>query len=350
MRLTTVADVLRRTAPGAKLPVLSAPDYAGERSGNRIGMAVESMRRHMTDEGWQLFAGLEHAGYTLTGKRLPVELLDARHIVDRLQPGTVVMQDKREWDRSLPGFRDKTEHYENVPALQRPNIFRVTVLKDAHQRPPYHRESAEELGCHAWITYYHPAIVSHLATYVRPQHLIRTYHSIDKDAIPVGGARQGVLLSGAVSGAYPLRKRLVAEASRLHAATVLKHPGYHANGSNAPEFLKTLTRFRVAICTASTYGYVLRKMVEATACGCVVVTDLPVDEVVPEIDGNLIRVSPDISIPELNKILRRLCDDYSPGRQADYAERAKRRFDYRVQGQMLADDIEKMRSAYACSR
>jgi hypothetical protein len=228
-------------------------------------------------------------------------------------------------------------------------VFTLTVLKDAHQRADYHRASAEAMGCHAWVVYYHPLVVWHLAPYVRPRHLVRTYHTVDSDAVPGYGVSErkgGCLFSGAVSSAYPLRQTVVRNLDRLHYLTYLRHPGYHRNGCQTPEYLSTLSRFRAAICTASRYGYALRKIVEATACGCVVITDLPEDEVLPEIDGNLVRVHPDIPVRVLQNVITDCIEEYNPERQAEFVRRACAYYDYRTTGRRLANDIEQLRLSY----
>lgn len=316
----------------------------------RVGLAVESMRHHMTDEGWQIFQGLQHAGYTLAGHNLPPNnLTDVRDIIQRLTPSTVVMQDKREWDVSPRDFRDKRARFTSLEALKdNPSIFKLTILKDSHQRPNYHKESAQEINCHAWVIYYHPRIVQHLAPYVRPQHLVRTYHSVDASLLPpyTPKGRDRCLLSGAVSGAYPLRTMLVKKRSQLPAVDFLPHPGYHRDGTHTPRFLGTLCSYKLAICTSSVFGYALRKIIEATVCGCHVLTDLPVDEVLPEIDGNLTRIIPTSSVHEVAGHVAHLLHHYSPEKQEYFANAARRLYDYRVVGQRLAQDIERLRHNY----
>lgn len=355
----TIDDVLRRL-PRPEVPPLEAPAYRGPawETRPRVGLAVASMARHMTDEGWQLFQVLRAGGYTLAGHGIDSgylgwrDLTCARKIVEVFDPGVVVVQDKREWEGLTaggPGGFDKRERFRNVDHLsQRSDLFRLTILKDAHQQPEYHRAAAAEMGTHAWVVYYAPRIVAHLAPYVRPEHLVRTYHTVDADLVPAYSPanRWGCLLSGAVSGAYPLRRALVRDAALLPETDVLAHPGYHRNGPATPAFLRRLCRYRVAICTSSIYGYALRKVIEATACGCVVLTDLPADEVLPEIDGNLVRITPDFSPRRVAKILRTLCEEYDPERQADYARRALAFYDYRRMGARLADDIERLRRNY----
>lgn len=333
---------------------LPPPPYQGSRDGSWIALAVPSMKDHMTDEGWQIMLALEKGGYVLQGSGLSYGSTDVPFILDYwtmdAPPSVVVVQDKREWEGKTagPGF-DERERFTGVGCLRdRHDIFKVTILKDAQSNPTYHRQSADEIGCHAWIIYYHPRVVAHVAPYVRTDHLIRTYHTVDSKVIPpyTSKERDGCLLSGAVSGAYPLRSRLVHEQRLLPRTTYLPHPGYHRRGTQTPEFLKVLSRYRVAICTSSVYGYALRKIIEATASGCVVITDLPCDELLPEIDANLVRVDQSVSTRRIAEIIRELNAYYDPDKQEDMAQRAQQWYDYRVMGVRLAHQIEHARSHY----
>ncbi len=347
----TVADVCRNLMrPGnAELPapVFNTPMEKREaRKG--VMFAVASMKDHMTDEGWQIALALKHAGYQLAGHGLDYGT-DVHAVVKGLNPDIVVMQDKREWDFAPGNFRDPLAAFNNYTSLNGAGSFNLTILKDSHQGPAYHRHSAEEMGVHAWITYYHPKIVKHLAPYVREKHLIRTYHSIDKFQVPTLDLNRPnrCLLSGAISRAYPLRIRIRDWAPRLPGCEVLTHPGYHRNGTASNNYLNILGRYKVAICTASMYGYSLRKLIEATAAGCMVITDLPVDDVMPGIDGNLYRVPPDIGIGGMASLIERLYREWSPERQVAYCKEAMRFYDYRTQGLKLATDINLMMESYS---
>jgi hypothetical protein len=249
------------------------------------------------------------------------------------------------------------EYFENAPHLAgRDDIFKLTVLKDAHQRPEYHRGSAYEMGCHGWIIYYHPKIVQHLAPYVRPEHCLRTYHTIDPARVPLYNPETHIrccLLSGAINlPIYPMRACVVKYASigKLPNVDLLPHPGYHNNGTNTNDYLETLKYYKVAICTSSVYGYSLRKLIEATACGCRVITDLPVDDPLPEIDGNLHRIDLrpiNTFAQRMGELVTRLSDSYSPEEQRHYASRAIGYYDFRVMGKRLATQIEELRNSYA---
>jgi hypothetical protein len=346
--MTNIKDIIT-SLPSPPVSALPPPAYRSNHlSGVRVGLAVESMKRHMTDEGWQLFAGLERAGYALAGRRLPLDEVEVPKIINRLNPDVVVVQDKREWDVQH-AWQDKTARFLNHEELaKREDIFKLTVAKDAHYKVGYDLRFAEEIGCHAWIVYYNPAVLCRVAPYLRPRHLVRTWHSVDASTVPdySPGGRDGCLLSGAASGVYPLRRLLIKKRHKLPKTTYLPHPGYHANGCCTPAYLKLLSNFKVAICTASIYGYAFRKMIEATAAGCTVLTNLPEDERLPEIDGNLVRIDPNVDVTIMAELLNRLYAEYDPEKQKHYSDLAKCWYNYGAVGARLAADIEAARSGY----
>lgn len=353
MKPRTISDILQAlpSPPGNQLP---APCYEMRVSnGSRVGLAVESMRHHMSDEGWVVFHGLREAGWELVGFQCPdIDSTDVSYILDVTKPHTVLMQDKREWDLTHRDFREPRARFTNVQRLKGSGVFVGTILKDSHQRPGYHRESAEEIGCHYWVIYYSPEIVKHVAPYIRPEHCIRTYHSVDP-ALCIssleklaGGRQDQCCLSGAVSAVYPLRKRLIAERYQIPRCLYLPHPGYHRNGCCTPAFLRQLNQCKVSICTTSIYGYALRKILESVACSCICITDLPADEIIPEIDEALVRVPSTISTQEMAELVRQCYREWDPERQSHYAEKAKKWYDWRAVGQRLSDDIEALRKRY----
>jgi len=304
----------------------------------------------MSDEGWEVFRGLATAGYRLHGYGIQPSLTDVADILRIEKPNVVMIQDKREWDLSPRDFRCPFSRFMNYYRLGLdPNVFKVTILKDSHQRPEYHRRFLEEIGCHAVIHYYHPRIVQHLAPYVRPQHMIHTYHTLDPAKLPTlnrRNQRRGALLSGAVSNAYPVRQMLRAAHKRLPLTDLLPHPGYHRRGCQTKQYLETLNTYSVAICTASIYGYALRKMIEATATGCIVLTNLPTDEVMPHIDGNLVRLREPITVESVSDQIREVYASYDEERQFHYAHLARVEYAYQLVCRRLADDIETMRKSY----
>lgn len=357
----TVDDVLRRQVrrPGGPLP---SPTYNGSARGRlgasyRLGLTTVINKTHMTDEAHQLFqavadAGLAPDNYCLAGYGMADQTTEVGRLIDHYNPLTVLVQDQREWEGlTADKPRDLPMRFTNVELLTTGHSFVGTVLKDAQNNNEYHRQSAKTMGAHFWVVYYHPRIVSVLAPFVRPQHLIRTYHTLDPALVPEYSAegRHGCIVSGALGGAYPLRTRLVREYKRLPDCTWHQHPGYHRRGCETPRYLRRLSQFKVAVCTSSVYGYALRKLVEATAAGCVVLTDLPTDEVMPEIDDNLVRVHPDEPTAMIAERVRQMLAGYDPDRQRRYAWAAKTYYDYRAEGRRLADRIEYLRRNYDAS-
>ena len=237
---------------------LSPPPYTSNTRGRKVMLGAKIMEKHMTDEGYQLQQGLAHTDYTLAGAGLTLPHIDVPTILHIANPSTLVIQDKREWDGRTENYgRSRADwmRFQNLSCLRdRTDIFKVTVLKDAQAYPPYFRHFGDEVGIHSWIHYYNRGIVKKLAPYVRAEHCIRTYHSIDADAIPVFDYnRDGALLSGAVSRVYPLRKDLFKRVTELPNVTVKPHPGYKATGCHTPEYLKLLSKFKVVICTCSKF-------------------------------------------------------------------------------------------------
>lgn len=353
--LRSVADIVQRLSQfGDGHPPLSAPSYDhSNHSTNKVFAGIESFRRHMTDEAWQMQQGMVLAGYELVGRRLLYDEVKVPVLLGKTNPVVFIMQDKREWDRTNGCCYDPSAHFEHVEVLRdRNDIFKLTICKDAQQQPEYHRQAAVDIDCHAWIVYYQPPIVCRLAPYVRPQHMIRTYHSLDPQVVPIyrsEGRLPRAILSGAMNQFYyPLRWRIRDDTARkrLPLVDVLPHPDYGANGVHTNAYMQQLSSYQVAICTSSLFGYALRKIMEATACGCRVITDLPTDEVLPEIDENLVRVSTDITHVELAAVLKKEITEYDPARQSRLVDKTVKFYDYRRLTSQLAEDIDSLRESY----
>lgn len=318
-------------------------------------MAVSAMRNHTADAGWQLQIGLESAGYKLCGPGFDCDYQNTIEIVRRLQPSILIVQDKREWMGLTAGQHRnaRSMQFKNIHWLkERNDFFKMTVLKDAQQNPEFHADSANEMCAHGWITYYHPDIVKHVAPYVRKEHLVRTYHSVNaNDVLEFSSDRKNrCIISGAISKAYPLRSALINPAIRLPKTDRKLHPGYHANGCCTPDFLKLLSTYKVAICTSSVYGYSLRKIIEAVCCGCIVITDLPECDQLPIINNELVRVESSFdAIKRIKELIPQLIADYDPERQQEIARRAIEFYDYRSTCKRLAIDIENLRREYNAS-
>ncbi len=313
------------------------------REGPRVMLAVPSMAEHMSDEGWQLALAFEASGYKLYGRGMGGT--DVKAMLDKEQPSVVFVQDEHEWNGGHLAVRG--EYFDGISALKdRPDVFKVTVVKDTHRQYESAKRNSEGIGCHAWLTYYSVDVSLRTLSWLRPEHTVRTYHTVDRDAVPVYVAegRKVCILSGSMGGAYPLRTRI--KDANLRGIDYIKHPGYGNRGTSTPGYLKQLSGYKVAVCTASKFGYALRKLIEATACGCRVVTDLPSDEVMPGIDANLVRVEPDIPMPEMGRLILDLANGYSPKFQRAMVEAAVSTYDYRIEGDRVAAEVERVRLNY----
>jgi hypothetical protein len=345
-------DQVIAALPKVHADILPAPTYEKpDRQSKGIALAVESMSKHVSNEGFQVFQGLEYAGYKLYGYNIPEgNTTDVKEILRREPSATsVVVNDEREWNFDPRNYREKNAKFIGIEELaQRKDLFIGTILKDAQQRTAFHRDSAQRMGAHFWVIHYHPRIVKHLATYVRVPHLIRTYHTVDKDDVPSYSAkdRHGCLLSGFIWPCYPLRQRLFREVDKLPDTMTLQHPGYSRNGCHTPNYLNLLSKFQVAICTSSIYSYAVRKIIEATAAGCMVITDLALDDALPYIDSNLTRIHPNTPTAEIAELIKTLCRKYDPKVQQEYTEKALEFYDFRVSGLRLSQDIENLRLDY----
>lgn len=294
-------------------------------------------RRHMTNEGDQFQEGLRAAGWTIAGPGFD-DMRDVPAILERYQPERVIVHDKRDWDpKSDIAFR-KDIGFERLGALQCWPAFKAVVVKDAASSLDYQWAFYREVGADAAICYYHEESVRKYASWLSGAPIVRTYHTLNPDdyaGIPLDRPRQNALVSGAVSKCYPLRQRAVQQARAL-GLDVLKHPGYGHAGARTPAYLQALARYKVHVATASAYGFALRKIIESVAMGCAVVTDLPAYDVLPEIDGALVRVHPSITVNQLRDVVQKTAAAWTLESRIDWAERTRAFYDYQAMGRRLS--------------
>lgn len=306
-------------------------------------LGLKDYENHMTDEGHQLQSGLALAGFELWGRGFENDETDCRAILEQTNPDVVVMIDRREWDPKMRGAFDKNAEYKNVEYLAaQANVCRITVCKDAASILDYQRNWARQFRADGFICYYHPECVMREATWVRPDQIIRTYHSIDSHRVgPLSADRGRALVSGARNPAvYPLRETCIRYRDPLQLA-YMRHPGYHNCGSCTPHYLDALRSWKVHVCCASRYGFALRKIIESVACGCTVITDLPALDVLPEIDSALIRVKSGIDVASLQKLILQAAREWSLERAVHWSEKAKAWYDWRLMGLQLYASIER---------
>ena len=303
-----------------------------------IMLALWDYRNHTTDEGWQLQEGLRLAGVELWGKGYAHSERHVPAILDAAQPDVVILSDYRDWDPSNGGAYDKTAGFTGIQALFHHRCV-LPVFKDAASCLPYQCRYHEQIAANGWICYYHPKSVCRYAAWVDPDYIIRTYHTIDPAVIPNNGApRNGTIISGARNAdVYPLRDRIMA-APGYFGVDVRNHPGYGNKGSDVAEYYHALSKYRVSIATASRYGFALRKIIEAVACGCTAISDLPEYDHLPDVP--ILRVSPIEWGTILWQIIRNAEDRYDPKRADQAAAKVIERYDYRVEGRRLYQAIE----------
>lgn len=319
--------------------------------------ALESFRRHMDSGRWLFQLGLEAEGYQSSGGGNPppeIDGIDVAALMAEHEPPVAIMWPRYEWDhaqwRGPPGTVKPEHTFRNLePLIERDDVFRVAVFHDAGSVRRRQKLWHEEYRPHAWLCWYHETSVTTLAPHVPLDKIIRTWHVIDGDKLPEVEPRDRTcVVSGAhVHDVYPLRTRCI-EAARQGklgpGVDLLPHPGYHYKGTTCPDFIRTLSKYRVAVCTSSLYRFALKKHIEATAAGCIVVTDLPLYDCMPGIDGNFVRVPSGISIGELRDVIETTAAAWNLERQRAFARAAVQRYDYRAEGTRLAHELDAWRA------
>jgi hypothetical protein len=172
------------------------------------------------------------------------------------------------------------------------------------------------------------------APYVREDQIVRTYHVLDTDNLPpVEDRNRTAVVSGAFThDVYPLRTKCFQWARQGllgPGVDAVPHPGYAQAGTKSNEYAAMFGKYKVAICTASSYRFALRKIFESTAMGCRVITDLPAYDCLPGIDANLIRVPPTISADGLRDVIQRAADRWNLYEQRKIADMCRRLCDWR---------------------
>lgn len=301
---------------------------------------------HMTDEGHQLQDGLRLAGWTLVGPGFD-GMRDVRRILDRYRPEAVFVQDVRDWDpASRTSFR-KDVGFTHCGALGGCGAFVSTVVKDAGTSIDYQREFYGRIGAHAAVVYYHPMSVRLAAPWLQGKRLIRTYHSIDIRSLPVASVCSGLkrgCVTGAVSNSYPLRHKVFRHARYL-GIDDWPHPGYGNRGRRTPAYLGMISMYKTHVCTASKFGFALRKVIESVAVGCTPITDLPAFDRLPWIDGALQRIPPQCPMSLLETVIGHCEAQWDPEDRLPWARRAWSSYDYRSMGRRLDRKLSAARHA-----
>ncbi len=311
------------------------------------GPATDGWGAHTSDEGLQIQLGLgTQPGWGMVGAGYGDGCADVPTLVERHAPAAVFISDKRDWSPDSPGcFRPDVGFARLGYLRERPDVFRAAILKDAASAMAYHREFFQEAGADAAVVYYHPDIVRRLNPWLGGMPLLRVYHSVDSDRVSRlehGAERKRAVVTGATSAAYPLRTQLFNMIHRKRALDIeaFGHPGYRNAGAHTPAYLQLLARYRVHVATASRYGFALRKIIESVAVGATPVTDLPAEDVLPEIDGALVRIPPGGGVRDVLRAVERADAEWRFDERLAWAQCAREYYDYRAAGRRLADAID----------
>ncbi len=312
---------------------------------DRLMLGNVDYRTHMTDEGDQFQRGLQLAGYRLVGAGYEDGCRDIPELIRRYRPRVMMIHDNRDWDpASVICFR-KDIGYTGVERLRTfHGVLKGTVVKDAGPPIEFQRDFVKKIGADFVVIYYHPAAVLKHSYFLKTIPLVRTYHTVDRDVcdqIRMNGQRRQALISGAVSPAYPLRRRIVHHASHI-GVEVLRHPGYGNGGSSTPAYLQAIAQYKVHVTTCSAYQFALRKIIESVAMGATPVTDLPDWDVLPEIDGALVRVQPNDSNWTIGYTVRKAAEDWRLDERMEWAHRARQFYDFRAMGRRLREQIDEL--------
>lgn len=307
----------------------------------KIVLANRDYITHTSDEGQQLQFGLQHAGWTLCGTGYGDDCHDVAALLDRHLPEAVFVQDMRDMDPANDGCYDKTVGFHNLSALRDYPGFVVAPLKDAGSMHDYQRRFLDDIGADACVIYYHPQSVLAAGDWAG-RRFIRTWHSADAELIgeiPMAADRKRGIVTGAIGKrVYPVRSKVFRHADRVGIDT-LKHPGYGNAGRHTPDYLRTLAGYKVHVATASKYGFALRKIIESVAVGCTPVTDLPEYDVLPEIDGALLRIRPGAALWEVTDAVNRAERQWDLDERMAWAEKARKWYDWRAMGTRLSNAI-----------
>jgi hypothetical protein len=319
----------------------------------RVVLGNIDYRLHTTDEGEQLQAGLALHGWVMSGRGYD-DVLDCSEMLARYAPEMVFVQDKRDWDPQSGGAFRKDLGFVNLEALAaRPDVFKICPVKDAGTSVPYQHQFCKEVGADVVLTYYHDKSVDLCSGFLGRYKKLRVYHSVDSELIRsmnLLGPRARAVVSGATSHViYPLRERAFRQSAELGVYRH-GHPGYGNRGNNTPNYLGVIAGFKVHLATASKFGFALRKIIESVAVGCTPVTDLPAYDVLPEIDGALVRVDPKIGNRALRAVIDRAERLWRLEERMEWSRKALEFYDWKAQGRRTADALERLHAEFRRDR
>ena len=310
-----------------------------------VQFGVAQFSRFASDTAHLLQHGLELMGFDAYGRHFPPprNRVDVRAVCRQAQPDMVFLQGINMWNASMPQPPSKDLTFINWQWLgEQPHIYRLTNLCDPCSHQDAHRRFHDRLRPHAVLTRYDLANVGAHNPWIPKGRLARIYHSVTREYCPrIAWRDKPAILAGCLGSAiYPMRTRLYRAIRRSRLArtivTLRRHHGYaRTSGPAVPAFMQALARHKVCIVGTSRWRWALKKHFEATAAGCIVVTNLPESERLPVIDENLVRVDSDIALDDLIDLVGELGRTWALDRQRDLAARCIDRYDYRVEARRI---------------
>jgi len=311
---------------------------------------------YASDTAWILHQGLATADFALYGMGFGENETDIQAVCERLKPDIVFVHSWDTWGpQAASGKRPKPEVAGGNVELtgyewlaEQDNILRVTQYADPRpERSAEHEQWQNEVfRPHVVLCRYDLDNVCELNPWLRRDALLRIWHSVTADYCPPIRDRKGIAMFGGCTlpAFYPVRHRLRAELDASPLAeertegcgpvyTVRPHHRWaRGTGPDVPAYMRHLAEHRVAVVTGAKWHWALKKHWEATAAGCIVVTNLADADPLPWIDDNLVRVPDDIALADLTDLVQSLAAGWDIGRQRQFADLAVRHFDYRVEG------------------
>jgi len=291
---------------------------------------------HSTNEGNELQMGLVAQGWHICGPGFPDKENNVRAILNRHRPDAVFVQDARDWHASSDGsFGNRHLHFDHYDALAGDPCKKIIVVKDAGTAVEFQRKFAQDVKADTALVYYHDDAILKLSPWLADYKRVRIYHTVDAkliNGIDLSKKRKRAIVSGAVSrSVYPLRSMVFENAKGMGVDT-LKHPGYSDKKTFTPEYLETLSNYKVHVATCSSYNFALRKIIESVACGCTPVTNLPAWDVLPEIDGALARINSDATAKDVRSAIDDAANQWRMDERMEWSRKAKAYYDWRESG------------------
>ena len=318
---------------------------SAQRPIKKIQFGVLAFSGYASDTINLLQKGFESRGYELfaRGASGKYNNHNVRSVCEKEKPDIVFFQAPNQWRPDLPQSINKHVGFINYKWLaQDKNIVKITQYCDPCSHQNVHQEwQLNELVPDMVLCRYDLDNVIGFNPWINKSTLFRAYHSVTREyCLPVVPRDKVAILAGALQRKiYPMRTRLyheIVDRGDPWIFTIRRHHKYsRTSGSAVPGFMQALSEHRVSVVCTSDYRWALKKHFEATAAGCIVVTNLPESEKIPIIEENLVRVRSEIPVDELSYIVQSLARSWDLEKQRDLARRTIDRYDYRREAKRI---------------